>query len=118
MEKYLLNLLPRLRAFGKRLNKIEEFADKTWVLRDLSGAVITYRFKRSGVLRKTINGDIQDLRWELEGTDAISITDPVSRRGEMFRHGFVLDGLLVVQKEGIQTTPFIFIMKQWLLMEM
>lgn len=108
MERYLLNLLPRLRDFGKKLNKIEEFADKTWVLRDATGTIITYRFKRNGLLRKTINGDIQDLHWELEGTDAISIVDPVSRRGEMFRHGFVLDGLLIVQKEGLQTTPLIF----------
>jgi hypothetical protein len=108
MDKYISNLLPRLRAYGKKLNKIEEFVDKTWVLGDISGAVVTYRFKRNGILRKTVNGDIHDLRWELEGTDAISVTDPVTRRGEMFRHGFVLDGLLVVQKEGVQTLPLIF----------
>lgn len=108
MDKYIANLLPRLRAYGKKLNKIEEFVDKTWVLEDVFGAVITYRFKHNGILRKTVNGDIHDLRWELEGTDAISVTDPVTRRGEMFRHGFVLDGLLVVQKEGVQTLPLIF----------
>lgn len=107
MQKYIQNLIPRLRAYGKQLNKIEEFVDKTWVLEDKSG-IFTYRFKRNGVLRKTINGDIQDLRWELEGTDAISIIDPVSHRGEMFRHGFVLDGLLIVQKEGTRSMPIIF----------
>lgn len=108
MDKYLLNLLPRLRAFGKKLNKIEEFVDKTWILFDASGDVITYRFKRDGVLRKTTNGNIKSLLWELEGTDAISITDSGTGRGEMFRHGFVLDGLLIVQKEGTRSIPFIF----------
>jgi len=107
MQKYIQNLVPRLRAYGKQLNKTEEFVDKTWVLQDNSGT-FTYRFKRNGVLRKTIDGDIQDLRWELEGTDAISIVDPVSKRGEMFRHGFVLDGLLIVQKEGTRSLPIIF----------
>jgi len=107
MQKYIQNLIPRLRAFGKQLNKVEEFVDKTWVLEDNSG-IITYRFKRNGLLRKTINGDIKDSQWELEGTDAISIIDHVSKRGEMFRHGFVLDGLLIVQKEGTRSKPIIF----------
>jgi|JI10StandDraft_1071094.scaffolds.fasta_scaffold405711_2 hypothetical protein len=108
MQKYLLNILPRLKAYGKQLDKMEEFADKTWVLADSDGKVITYRFKRNGVLRKSINGDIQDLHWELEGTDAIAIIDPLSKRGEMFRHGFILEGLLFVQKEGLSTTPIVF----------
>lgn len=108
MQQYILNILPRFKAYGKQLNKIEEFADKTWVLADVNRNVITYRFKRNGVLRKSINGDIHDLEWELEGTDAIAIIDPVSKRGEMFRHGFILEGLLFVQKEGLSTTPIVF----------
>ncbi len=108
MHQYILNILPRLKAYGKRLDKKEEFVDKTWVLADNEGKVITYRFKRNGVLRKSINGNIQDLLWELEGTDAIAIIDPVSKRGEMFRHGFILEGLLFVQKEGLSTTPIVF----------
>jgi hypothetical protein len=107
MERYLLNLLPRLRNFGKKLNQTEAFVDKTWVLYDLQNNKITYRFKRNGLLRKTINGDIQDLIWELETNDAISIIDSLSRRGEMFKHGFVLDGLLIVQKDGFESIPLI-----------
>lgn len=108
MQKYLLNLIPRIKKYGKQLNKVEEFVDKSWIFYNESGDVVVYRFKRNNVLRKTVNGNIQDLFWELEGLDAISVIDPITKKGEMYRHGFVLDGLLIVQKEGIQSAPVIF----------
>jgi len=35
MDKYIKNILPRLKQYGQKLNKIESFVDKTCVLTNL-----------------------------------------------------------------------------------
>jgi hypothetical protein len=108
MDKYILNLISRARAFGKKLNKIVEFMDRDWTLHDEFGNTHVFRFKSGGVLRKSLNGNFTDMKWELEGEDAIAIHEQGSSKGEIFRYCFFLDGVLVVQKEGTTTVPTIF----------
>ena len=107
MIQYLKNLIPRLSAYGKKLDNKDGFVDKKWTILDELDQIKTYRFKRNGDLRISTNGDFTDYQWDLDG-DAISIKEFGKRSGELYRHGFILDGLLVLQKEGTVGTPTIF----------
>ncbi|CAM3836261.1 hypothetical protein [Aquirufa aurantiipilula] len=108
MLLFLKNILPRLKKYGDSLDKIETLVDKSWRVVNENNEIIIYRFKRNGILRKSINGNFYDLTWELEGDNAIAIKDPDRKIGEIFKQGFLLDGVLVVQKENSLGTPIFF----------
>jgi hypothetical protein len=108
MNQFIANLIPRLRQYGQQLSKIESFVDKTWCLKDEHDRLRTYRFKRNNTLRVSIAGNFADMHWELEGLDALAISSHGGKSGEIYRHGFVFDGLLIVQKEGTGEMPKIF----------
>lgn len=97
MEKYLLSLLPRLKQYGKNLDRIEFFVDKTWVGTS-DGFLCTYRFLRNGKLLITVSGETTEWSWEILPPNSVYIKN--GTQGKMFRHAFVLDGVLMMQKEG------------------
>jgi hypothetical protein len=99
MDIYIKNLLPRLKEYGQKLNKIESFVDKTWVLYNESIGFQTYRFKRGGRLIITTNGMIDECRWEYHPPDGLEIK-PSGRQGTMYRHAFFLESLFIMQVEG------------------
>lgn len=97
MEKYLKSLLPRLKHFGRNLDRIEFFVDKTWAGTS-DGALCTYRFLRNGKLLITVSGETTEWSWEILPPNSIYLKR--GTQGKMFRHAFVLDGVLMMQKEG------------------
>lgn len=99
MDIYIKNLLPRLKEYGQRLNKIESFVDKTWVLYNESIGFQTFRFKRNRRLIITTNGMIDECRWEYHPPDGLQI-NPSGRQGTMYRHAFFLESLFIMQVEG------------------
>lgn len=107
MDKYIKNLLPRLKQYGKRLNRIESFVDKTWVLFEPGKSFQTFRFQRSGKLYITISGLVEEHQWEYLAPDSLYI-----KRGEpngiMYRQAFFLDSLFVMQVEGTAFEPVLF----------
>lgn len=100
-----MNLLPRLKQFGKSLNKIEDFVDKTWTFIDENDLVNTYRFSRNKTVVVAKSGVTNIWSWEYFHPDGLHIYHGSS--GLMYRHAFVLDGILLLQKEDTNSDFFI-----------
>ncbi len=107
MDKYIKNLLPRLKQYGQKLNKIESFVDKTWVLYNETNGFQTFRFKRGGRLIITTNGIIDECKWDYHAPDGLQI-NPSGKKGVMYRHAFFLESLFIMQVEGRSIEPVLF----------
>lgn len=107
MDKYIKNLLPRLKQYGQKLNKIESFVDKTWVLYSDSTNFQTFRFQRSGKLLITNTGLVEEHQWEYLPPDSLYIKRE-NLNGIMYRQAFFLDSLFIMQVEGRELEPVLF----------
>ena len=107
MDQYIKNLLPRLKQYGQKLNKIESFVDKTWVLFEPGKSFQTFRFQRSGKLLITVSGLVEEHLWEYLAPDGLYIkkSEP---KGIMYRQAFLLDSLFIMQVEGTEFEPVLF----------
>jgi hypothetical protein len=107
MDKYLKNLLPRLKQYGQKLNKIESFVDKIWVLYDDMNGFQTFRFLRNGKLLITVSGMVEEHHWEYLAPDSLYIKRDRTN-GIMYRQAFFLDSLFIMQVEGAVFEPVLF----------
>jgi hypothetical protein len=105
MQQYILSLLPRLKQFGRKLDRIESIVDKTWVLTAEDG-FCSYRFLRQNKLLITNNGSTTEWKWEYLQPNSLYISN--GSTGYMYNHAFVLEGLLIMQKEGSNAQPAMF----------
>ncbi|MDB9754711.1 hypothetical protein OAB20_00295 [Winogradskyella sp.] len=65
MQLYIKNLVKRLSQFSQRLDSIELFVDKKWVLIDEEGNQQSYIFERNGDLVMSKNGIVKMGKWKL-----------------------------------------------------
>ena len=107
MDKYIKNLLPRLKQYGKKLNKIEDFVDKTWVLYEPGKSFQSFRFMRKNKLLITVSGIVQEHEWDYLPPDSLYIKRGAAN-GIMYRQAFLLDSLFVMQVEGVEFNPVLF----------
>lgn len=107
MDNYIKNLLPRLKQYGQKLNKIESFVDKTWVLFEPGKSFQTFRFQRSGKLYITISGLVEEHQWEYLAPDGLYIKRG-GPNGIMYRQAFLLYSLFIMQVEGTEFEPVLF----------
>jgi hypothetical protein len=107
MDKFIKNLLPRLKQFGQRLDKIESFVDKTWIKYDPTSFTIqSFRFKRNGELLISTNGIVEICEWDYLPPDSLCFK--IGQQGIMYRHGFFLEALFMMQIEGANEEPILF----------
>ncbi len=107
MDKYIKNLLPRLKQYGQKLNKIEDFVDKTWVLYEPGKSFQSFRFMRKNKLLITVSGIVQEHEWDYLAPDSLYIKRGATN-GIMYRQAFLLDSLFVMQVEGVEFNPVLF----------
>jgi hypothetical protein len=106
MDRYLANLLPRLRRYSKDLNKVEVFVDKSWKIVDNDGNSLDYLFMRDKRLLISFNGNTTTGSWELLPTGNIL----VNRFGnpETLENAFIDDDVMILQKCGPSEGPLVF----------
>jgi len=64
MKLYIKNLVNRLSQFSEKLDNIELFVDKKWVLIDEAGNQQTFIFERDGDLVMSLNGQVKMGKWK------------------------------------------------------
>lgn len=111
MIDYIKNLLPRIQEFSINLDKKEVFVDKHWIFFDTNNNQHSYIFKRDGRLVMSLNGDVQEGKWELL-PEAHSILVDRLKDKILLNQALVLDGLMYLKKDGSDLNPWILINKQ------
>ncbi|MCF8272970.1 MAG: hypothetical protein K9I95_03980 [Flavobacteriaceae bacterium] len=64
MKLYIKNLVNRLSRFSEKLDNIEMFVEKKWVLIDEEGNQQTFIFERDGDLVMSLNGQVKMGKWK------------------------------------------------------
>lgn len=106
MIQYIQNLLPRLQQFSQRLDHIEIFVDKPWVLIDEEGNRHIYIFQRNQSLIMSLNGRAQMGKWEyIQVAKSLLIdreTDKI-----LLNSAFVEKGLMILRMDGSPDRPWV-----------
>ena len=110
MLEYIKNILPRLQKLSKRIDEIENFVGKEWILIDDNGNNQSYEFLRDGrlvITSVTGQNTMQETflgHWELLESERLLISRP---QGNLtLRQGFLGKGFLILQLSGTTNVPF------------
>ena len=99
MKTYILDIIPRIRKFSKKLDDLTALADKHWVvLDDVTNLKTVYIFRKNGVLLISLNGEIQKGKWEY--LDENSIMIDMQEKSYLFRQGFIDPNVLALMLDG------------------
>lgn len=107
MLQYLKNIIPRIEQFSKKLDKIEVFVEKPWVLIDDDSNTHEYEFCRDGRLILSVNGNVTIGKWEFRtGTNRLLLD--IGFETVLLQHAFINDALFILKRSGFDTLPFVF----------
>ena len=99
MKTYILDIIPRIKKFSKKLDDLTSLADKHWViLDDDTNLKSVYIFRKNGVLLISLNGEIQKGKWEY--LDENSIMIDIKDKSYLFRQGFFNKTVLALMLDG------------------
>lgn len=107
MWQYIKNIIPRIQQFSGKLDHVESFVDKPWVLIDEDENTHEYVFLRDHRLILSVNGKAIQGNWELLPTGKLlinRITDQV-----LLEHAYIDEGILLLKISGGKDLPFMLI---------
>ena len=88
MKTYLLDILPKLQRFSKKLDNLTILTNQHWVLIEkITEAKYVYIFRDNNELLISKDGKVEKARWEYLGNSSLLI----DRKDEslLFKHGFI-----------------------------
>ena len=99
MNKYLTNLIQRLKEFSANLDKIEFFVDVPWVIVDENLNQQKYIFKRNGDLIMSLNGQVNIGKWELLSAARSILIDRIQDK-ILLNQNFIDPAVMILKKDG------------------
>jgi hypothetical protein len=106
MYEFIRNIIPRIQSFSKRLDQIEVFVDRSWILVDENNNKHEYNFLRdNNQLIMSLNGKVKLGSWKLLPTGKLLI-----ERGEdalLLDNAFIDKAILILKKGNSDELPFI-----------
>ena len=100
MKTFILDIIPKIQKFSKKLDNVTVLTNKHWVyLNEESESKIIYIFReKENQLLISENGIIEKANWEYLGNNSLLID---RKNGSfLFRHGFVDDKILALKIDG------------------
>ncbi len=99
MKTFLLDLIPKIQRYSKKLDDISVLTGKHWILLGGDTTKTVYIFRSSNnqlIISK--NGRIEKAKWEHIGKDSIIVD--VRDESFLFKHGFIDDSVLALKLDG------------------
>lgn len=100
MQTLILDIIPRIKMYSKKLNELALLTDKHWVLMDenLENKIVFIFRKKGNQLLISKNGNIEKGDWEYLGNNSLLIDR--SSGSFLFKHGFIDDNVLALKVDG------------------
>ena len=100
MRTFILDIIPRIARYSKKLDNITVLTNKHWVFIDEElGKKIVFIFReKSNQLLIAENGIIEKASWEYLGNNSLLIDR--NDGSFLFRHGFIDDSILALKVDG------------------
>jgi hypothetical protein len=99
MNKYIENLLPRLKRYSADLSRLENFVDLPWIFKDVNNIIHKYIFKRDGDLIISSNGIPNLGTWEYLSVAKSILINHISNP-LLLRQFYVDSKIMVLQTDG------------------
>lgn len=102
MKTFLLDIIPKIKRFSKKLDDLTVITNKHWLLIDEDNSaktVFIFREKNNQLLISK-NGKIEKGTWEYLGNDTLIIDR--ANGSYLFRQGFIDDSVLALKIDGTQ----------------
>jgi len=100
MKTFLLEIIPKIKRFSKKLDDLSVITNKHWLLVDeesINKTVFIFREKNNQLLVST-DGKIEKGTWEYLGNNSLIIDR--ADGSYLFKHGFVDDSVLALKVDG------------------
>ncbi|MBK7344269.1 MAG: hypothetical protein IPJ06_14965 [Saprospiraceae bacterium] len=102
MEKYLADLIPRIKKFSQKLDNIALLADQHWVIfNGADSSKVIYIFRSNKQLLVSTDGVVSKGSWEYLGNNSLLIEKPDG--SFLLKHGFFDETVLVLEVENTGT---------------
>lgn len=99
MKEFLLNILPRIKAYSKELDVIENIIDKPWIWISDTGENQKLIFRREGVLLMVKNGEVKTGSWEyINSIDSFLIDRNIDKL--LMNRQFQNDFVMLLKRDG------------------
>ncbi|EPA00004.1 hypothetical protein A33Q_0172 [Indibacter alkaliphilus LW1] len=109
MIDYLQAILPRIQNKSKKLDQIEMFVEKPWVLIDnASNEQLEYEFFRDGRLLVSRGGNAAWGKWELAPSSHRLILE-YGDKLLLLQTSFLDEAVMIVQKSGMPNSTLVFV---------
>lgn len=100
MKSYILDIIPKIQRFSKKLDNISNLANKHWIVLDElnnSKTVLIFREKNNQLLIST-NGSIEKGAWDYLGNNSIMIDR--NNESYLFKQGFIDEHVFALKVDG------------------
>ena len=102
MLYYLLDIIPKIQAYSKKLDEASLLTNQHWVsVSEIENSKIVYIFRPNEELLISDNGKIERGKWEYLGSNSL-IIDRLTE-SFLFKHGFLDESVLALKVDGTDT---------------
>jgi hypothetical protein len=100
MRTFILDIIPKIKKYSEKLDKISVLTDKHWVVIDdeLKKKIVFIFREKDNQLLISENGKIEKGNWEYLGHNSLLIDR--SDGSYLFKHGFIDDYVLALKVDG------------------
>lgn len=100
MRTFFLDIIPKIKKYSQKLDKLTVLTDKHWVVIDdeLKTKIVFIFREKNNQLLISENGKIEKGNWEYLGNNSLLIDR--SEGSFLFKHGFIDDYVLALKVDG------------------
>lgn len=99
MKTYILDIIPQIKQFSKKLDIITVLTNQHWVVLDeISKSKSVYIFRSNNELLISQNGKVNRARWEYLGHKSLLID--IGEETYLFKHDFYDANILALKVDG------------------
>ena len=99
MKTYILDIIPKIQRYSRKLDDLTILLNKHWVIFDeILSSKSVYIFRANKELLISNNGKVKKAKWDYVGTSALLID--VGDESYLFKHGFFNEDILALKLDG------------------
>jgi hypothetical protein len=106
MKTYIVNIIPKIQEFSRKLDDLTLLTNKHWVVIDEANEdKSVYIFRNNKQLLISYNGKVEKATWEYLGNNSLLIDK--KNESYLFKHGFFDENILALKIDGKKEYAFL-----------
>jgi hypothetical protein len=99
MKTFILDIIPKIQKYSKKLDDITLLSNQHWVLMDsIGGSKTVFIFRLNNELLVSVDGKVKRGKWEYLGNNSILID--LLNESFLYKHGFFDENVLALKSDN------------------